>query len=88
MAPDQKEATLKVLHSLIEPYTLEDQQRVLAHLQKQGGLERCSLAFYRSGDHGHGGEWENWRLEGPAFVCYFRGYPHVHLWINVAGEPG
>ena len=26
----------------------------------------------------------NWRLEGPSFVWYFRGRPHVHVWVNVA----
>jgi hypothetical protein len=25
------------------------------------------------------------RLEGP-FVWYFRGYPHVHVWVNVADD--
>jgi hypothetical protein len=23
-------------------------------------------------------------LEGPSFVWYFRGSPHVHVWVNVA----
>jgi hypothetical protein len=87
MSRDQKDAVRVVLHSLIEPYRSEDQQRVLACLDQQGGLERCSLAFYPSGDHGEASEWENWRLEGPAFVWYFRGYPHVHIWVHVAGDP-
>jgi hypothetical protein len=26
-------------------------------------------------------------VEGPAFVWYFRGYPHVHIWIHVADDP-
>ena len=38
----------------------------------------------REGDIGNDGEWDNWRLEGPAFVWYFRGSPHVHVW----GERG
>ena len=31
--------------------------------------------------------WAAWRLEGPAFVWYFRGNPHVHVWVNVADDP-
>jgi hypothetical protein len=23
-------------------------------------------------------------VEGPAFVWYFRGSPHVHTWVNIA----
>jgi hypothetical protein len=33
------------------------------------------------------GVWDNWRLEGPAFVWHFRGSPHVHVWVNIAGSP-
>ena len=29
----------------------------------------------------------NWRIEGPSFVWYFRGTPHVHVWVNVADDP-
>ena len=44
-------------------------------------------AFYRQGDLGDDSEWDNWRLEGPSFVWYFRGFPHVHIWVNVADDP-
>ena len=56
-------------------------------LQRQGRSDRCSLAFYRDGDIGNDGEWDNWRLEGPAFVWYYRGHPHVHVWVNIADDP-
>ena len=87
MSKDQKEAVEKVLLSLIEPYRKEDQDEVRDCLKKQGGLDKCSLAFYQDGDIGDDGEWDNWRLEGPAFVWYFRSQPHVHIWINVADDP-
>ena len=73
--------------SLIEPYRKEDQDKVRECLKKQGGLDKCSLTFYKDGDIGDDGEWDNWRLEGPSFVWYFRGHPHVHIWINVADDP-
>ena len=47
----------------------------------------ASLTFYKEGDLGDDGEWDNWRLEGPSFVWYFRGTPHVHVWVNVADDP-
>lgn len=84
---DQKDAVQKVLMSLIDPYRKEDKDEVQECLKKQGGLDKCSLAFYKDGDLGDDGEWDNWRLEGPAFVWYFRGTPHVHIWINVADDP-
>ena len=84
---DQLAGVEKVLLSLLEPYRKEDQEEVMACLKKQGGLEKCTLAFYQDGDLGDDGEWDNWRIEGPSFVWYFRGHPHVHIWINVADDP-
>lgn len=83
---DQKEAVKKTLFSLVEPYRKEDQNEIMECLKKMGGLDKCSLAFYKQGDIGDDGEWDNWRLEGPSFVWYFRGAPHVHIWVNVGDD--
>jgi len=87
LSADQRKELEKVLSSLIEPYRKEDQDEALECLQKQGGFDKCHLAFYKEGDIGNDGEWDNWRLEGPSFVWYFRGFPHVHVWVNVADDP-
>jgi hypothetical protein len=87
LSRDQKAELQKVLLALVEPYRKEDQEEALECLRKQGGLDKCSLAFYQDGDIGKDGEWDNWRLEGPSFVWYFRGSPHVHVWVNVADDP-
>ena len=63
---------------------MADQNEAMACLEKQGGLDSCNLSFYQQGDIGKDGVWDNWRLEGPSFVWYFRGSPHVHVWVNVA----
>jgi len=87
MSRDQKEAMHKVLRSLLQPYRTPYQDAVLKCLEKQGGLDKCHLIFYQERTLGKEGEWDNWRIEGPAFVWYFRGYPHVHIWIHIADEP-
>lgn len=87
LSRDQKEELQRVLRFLLEPYRVEDRDEALACLQRQGGLDRCHLAFYRDGDIGNDQEWDNWRIEGPAFVWYFRGEPHVHTWVNIADDP-
>lgn len=86
MSADQKEHVQKVLQKLVEPYRQSDQDEVLACLKQQGGLDACSLAFYSDSDVGGDKVWDNWRLEGPSFVWYFRGDPHVHVWVNVASD--
>lgn len=87
LASEQRAELQKVLMALVEPFRKEDQDEALEALQKQGGLDKCSLAFYKDGDIGDDGVWDNWRLEGPSFVWYFRGAPHVHVWVNVADNP-
>ncbi len=87
MSSDQKELVQKVLNKLIEPYRQSDRDEVVACLKKQGGLDKCTLSFYSDDDLGDDKIWDNWRLEGPAFVWFFRGTPHVHVWVNVADDP-
>lgn len=87
LSADQKQLVQQTLQKLVEPYRQSDQDEVLAALKKQGGLDKCHLAFYTDEDLGEDRVWDNWRLEGPSFVWYFRGYPHVHVWVNVADDP-
>ena len=37
---------------------------------------------------GEDGVWDVWQIEGPSMICFFRGDPHVHAWINVKKAPG
>ncbi|MBP86478.1 MAG: hypothetical protein CMJ64_07170 [Planctomycetaceae bacterium] len=87
LAGDQKEQVEQVLKSLAEPYRKEDRDEIHHSLKQQGGLDKCSLAFFQEGDLGEDQQWDCWRIEGPAFVWYFRGFPHVHIWINIADDP-
>ncbi len=87
LSADQKEQCQKVLQKLIEPYRQTDRDEVLACLKTQGGLDACSLAFFTDNDIGKDRVWDNWRIEGPSFVWFFRGEPHVHVWVHVADDP-
>ncbi|MBX7168865.1 MAG: DUF3500 domain-containing protein [Pirellulales bacterium] len=87
LSSDQREHAQQVLMSLLEPYRASDRDEALACLKTQGGLDACSLAFYKEGDIGNDEVWDCWRIEGPSFVWYYRGAPHVHVWVNVADDP-
>ena len=87
LSRDQREALQKVLAKLIEPFRKVDRQEATACLDAQGGLDKLHLAFYTDEDSGGDKVWDNWRLEGPSFVWHFRGYPHVHVWVNIADDP-
>lgn len=86
LSSDQKAELQKVLGLLVEPFRADDRDEALAALKKQGGLDDCVLAYYADGDLGEDKVWDNWRLEGPSFVWHYRGFPHVHVWVNVADD--
>ncbi len=87
LSSDQRDVMRGVLNALLDPYRVADQDEARKCLDHQGGLEKCSLAFYQSEDIGNDEVWDIWRLEGPSFVWHFRGSPHVHVWVNVADSP-
>jgi hypothetical protein len=84
LSADQKQHAQEVLSTLLEPYRTSDQDEARRCLEKQGGLDQCRLAFFKSGDLGDDQVWDVWRIEGPSFVWHFRGSPHVHVWVNIA----
>ncbi len=85
-AADQKGELQRILKTLLEPFRKSDRDEAMKCLDAQGGLDHCHLAFYKEGDLGNDGIYDNWRIEGPSFVWYFRGRPHVHVWVNIADD--
>ena len=83
MTADQKTAVRGVLNDLLMPFREADRVESMALIEK-GGFDDLHLSFYKEGDIGNDGVWDNWRLEGPHMVWYFRGYPHVHTWVHVS----
>jgi uncharacterized protein DUF3500 len=88
MSSDQKEHLQEVVSMMVGHYRRSDQDEFSECLKKQGGLDACSLAYYSQNDIGKDGVWDIWRLEGPSFVWHYRGAPHVHVWVNMADDPG
>jgi hypothetical protein len=72
---------------LLERFRDADRARVRRCLEAQGGLAACSLQFASDGRMS-APRYDNWRLEGPALIWHWRGFPHVHVWVHVATDPG
>ena len=86
MTEDQRQLVSDTLKVVLAPYREADVEEAHAALTKGGGLDDLRMAFYRQGDLGGDGVWDVWRIEGPTFVCHFRGAPHVHAYLNVAAR--
>ncbi|QDV34228.1 DUF3500 domain-containing protein [Tautonia plasticadhaerens] len=83
LASDQKELVASVIRVVLDPYRAEDVEEAMAVIEAGGGMDALHMAFYKEGDLGDDGEWDNWRIEGPTFVWHFRGAPHVHAYVNI-----
>ncbi len=83
---DQAELLRSVIQTLLAPYRAEDVAESMACIEAGGGMKSLSMAFYQEADLGNDKEWDVWRIEGPTFVCHFRGAPHVHAYLNIGTQ--
>ena len=85
LARDQRELVRKVMADVLAPFRKEDAAESMKLIEKNG-FENLHMAFYSGNDVGKDGVWDVWQIEGPAMVWYFRGDPHVHVWVNVRAQ--
>ncbi len=83
MTRDQRELVQKVLNDLLLPFRDKDREKAMKDIEAQGGFDALSMAFYKNLDIGNDGVWDVWQLESPTMVWYFRGAPHVHVWVHI-----
>jgi hypothetical protein len=83
LSDDQRTLVADSIRVLLSPYRTEDVDEVMQAIELQGGLGSLQLAFYRDEDLEGDHIWDLWRIEGPEFVCHFRGAPHVHAYLHV-----
>jgi hypothetical protein len=81
LSADQRAEVRKVLADVLAPFRQEDVDEALKLIDPQ--FEQLHLSYYKNQDIGNDGVWDVWQIEGPSVVWYFRGKPHVHVWVNV-----
>ncbi len=88
MSSDQRELVSSTLGDLLSPFRQRDRDEAIKLIESAGGVDKLTMAFYRNEDLGNDGVWDVWKLESPTMVWYFRGSPHVHVWVNIQENPG
>jgi hypothetical protein len=86
LSKDQRREVRRVLQDILAPYREEDVKEAMK-LINANGFKHLHMAFFKNHDVGTDGIWDVWQIEGPSMVCFFRGDPHVHAWINIKKEP-
>lgn len=82
LSADQKGLVRNVLSDLLKPFRQSEREESMKYIEA-GGFDNLHMAFYKSQDVGKDGVWDNWQIEGPNMVWYFRGDPHVHCWAHI-----
>jgi hypothetical protein len=87
LSPESRTVARELIDGILSTYPEEDSAHAWACLDHNGGLEKLHLSYYQDSSPDGDRRYQNFRLEGPAAVFYFRGSPHVHAFINVAMDP-
>ena len=82
LSRDQREHVRKVMADLLAPFRKPDADEAMK-LVEDAGFDHLHMAFFKNEDVGNDGVWDVWQIEGPSMVWYFRGDPHVHVWVNI-----
>lgn len=85
MSKDQQGGVRAVLRDLLAPFRKEDADEAMRFIEASG-FDDLHMAFFKAGDIGKDGVWDVWQIEGPDMVWYFRGSPHVHVWVNIRAK--
>ena len=86
LSKDQGQLLKETMQSLLSMFRKSDVDEAVKCLERNGGFKKAAISFYKEGDIGSDKVWDRWKVEGPAFVWYFRGSPHVHTWVNIKHE--
>ena len=84
MTRAQRQFVRRMIDLTFAPYPEADVAYAWECLDANGGLASLHASFYDDSRYGDTGGFQTYRLEGPASVFYFRGFPHVHAFFNVA----
>lgn len=84
MTREQQQSVRQMIDLTLAPYPAADVAYAWECLEANGGLGGLYASFYADSAYEEGGAYQTYRLEGAAAVFYFRGFPHVHAFFNVA----
>ena len=84
LSDSQKSHVRHMIDLTLAPYPAQDVAYAWSCIDTNGGLDALHVSFYADSAYPGGDTYQTYRLEGPAAVFYFRGFPHVHAFFNVA----
>lgn len=84
LGSDRKAVVNALVERVLATYPADDVTYARSCLRANGGVDGLFISYYERGEDGTIPDAQVFRVEGPGAVLYFRGYPHVHAFINIA----
>jgi hypothetical protein len=84
LTAEGKSMVRELVERIFSTYPASDVTYARECLEANGGLDALFVSYYQHGEDGDIPDAQVFRIEGPSAVFYFRGYPHVHAFMNVA----
>ncbi len=98
-----REAAEELVETVLATYEADARSDARSCLEENGGIDALSVCFYADkGFYADGSRfsesakpndsqelpyWHVWRIEGPGCVIHFKGWPHVHAYIDIVRDP-
>jgi len=82
--PEYRALLRRIVDRVLATYPPDDVACAWSCLEANGGLDALAISYYQRGEDGGIPDGQVFRIEGPGAVLYFRGYPHVHAFVNIA----
>lgn len=81
---DQQAKLLETMRLMLACFRKDDVDATMRSIQERGLIQQLFVSCYGGKyDIGSDRVWDTWQIEGPDFVWYFRGMPHIHSYFHL-----
>jgi hypothetical protein len=84
LTPEHQVLVRRIIDRILVTYPPDDVEYAWSCLDANGGISSLAISYYQRGDDGAIPDGQVFRIEGPGAVFHFKGYPHVHAFVNIS----
>ena len=84
LSPEHQALVTRIIDRMLITYPPDDVAYAWSCLDANGGVGNLAISYYQRGEDGAIPDGQVFRIEGPGAVFHFKGYPHVHAFVNIS----
>lgn len=84
LSADQKRLMIDTMKRMLAMFREDDVTATMQSIEQRNLVDRLHVSWFADiYDIGSDKVWDTWQIEGPEFVWYFRGQPHIHCYFHL-----